>query len=151
MSVATANTAGHTKKISVKAILLIGYCLGNFVGPFFLKAKQAPQYDLDVAMMFCCIALQIVCISGLWVLLWFRNKRRFFPETADEKKVAHESGFMDMTDMKNPYFKVRHHAFSVPRNVRLTLLVYLLRLAGLEIIQVAESAAWLRFDLSVCY
>jgi len=72
-SVATANTAGNTKKISVNAILLISYCLGNFVGPFFSKAKQAPQYDLGVAMMFCCIALQIVCISGLWVLLWFRN------------------------------------------------------------------------------
>ncbi|KAK5103955.1 hypothetical protein LTS08_003379 [Lithohypha guttulata] len=101
--------AGNTKKISVNAILLISYCLGNFVGPFFPKSKQAPQYDLGVAMMFCCIALQIVCISGL-----------LFPETADEKKVAHEKGFMDMTEMKNPYFKVRHHAFSVLRNVRLT-------------------------------
>lgn len=50
MSVATANTAGHTKKVTTNAMLLIGendhdpswkglmanaltgYCLGNFIG-----------------------------------------------------------------------------------------------------------------------
>ncbi|KAH7219488.1 major facilitator superfamily domain-containing protein [Fusarium oxysporum] len=48
MSVSMANTAGHTKKITTNALLLIGYCLGNFVGPFFFKSNQAPQYELGV-------------------------------------------------------------------------------------------------------
>lgn len=36
MSVAAANTAGHTKKATTNTILLIGYCLDNFIEPFFL-------------------------------------------------------------------------------------------------------------------
>ncbi|KAF1846560.1 uncharacterized protein K460DRAFT_417614 [Cucurbitaria berberidis CBS 394.84] len=59
MSVATANTAGHTKKVTTNAFLLIGYCLGNFIGLFFFLAKQAPQYELGVGMMFFCIGIQV--------------------------------------------------------------------------------------------
>ncbi|KAK7427386.1 hypothetical protein QQZ08_006155 [Neonectria magnoliae] len=39
MSVATANAAGHTKKITTNSMFLIRYCLGNFVGSFFFKME----------------------------------------------------------------------------------------------------------------
>ncbi|KAK1711471.1 major facilitator superfamily transporter [Colletotrichum lupini] len=107
MSVATANTAGHTKKITTNAMLLIGYCLGNFVGPFFFKAEQAPRYPLGVAMMIFCVGMQIACLCGLWCLLWVRNRsRRAEHATSEEnEQQAYERGLLDETDLQNKYFK----------------------------------------------
>lgn len=105
MSVATANTAGHTKKITTNAMLLIGYCLGNFVGPFFFKTEQAPLYPLGVGMMFSCIAIQVLSLIGIWALLWWRNRSRrsLWPDVSEEE--AAERGFLDETDWENKYFK----------------------------------------------
>lgn len=111
MAVATANTAGHTKKITTNAMLLIGYCLGNFIGPFFFKSNQAPVYSLGIGMMFFCIAVQVVCLIAIWVLLWYRNKKR--AALADSASAnedvggqASERALLDETDLENPYFKV---------------------------------------------
>ncbi|KAH6670419.1 major facilitator superfamily transporter [Halenospora varia] len=76
MSVATANTAGHTKKITTNAFLLMGYCLGNFIGPFFFLTSQAPTYNLGVGMMFFCVAVQVLSIVGVLLLFVWRNKKR---------------------------------------------------------------------------
>ncbi|KKY17689.1 putative allantoate permease [Phaeomoniella chlamydospora] len=107
MSVATANTAGHTKKITTNAFLLIGYCLGNFIGPFFFKASQSPTYDLGVGMMFFCIGIQVICLISLWVLFWYRNKKRrqeTSGKTEDDEKF-YEASFADSTDLQNRQFR----------------------------------------------
>lgn len=111
MAVATANTAGHTKKITTNALLLIGYCLGNFIGPFFFKTDQAPTYNLGVGMMFFCVALQVICLVGIGMLFWVRNKKRSSFVSAsrtDEYSTArmYEMGLQDATDLENTYFKV---------------------------------------------
>lgn len=108
MSVATANTAGHTKKITTNAMLLIGYCVGNFIGPFFFKTEQAPRYTLGVAMMIFCVGLQIACLAGIWVLLWTRNHSRKteHAESPENEQQAYERGLLDQTDFENKYFKV---------------------------------------------
>ncbi|CAO2654934.1 Nn.00g116670.m01.CDS01 [Neocucurbitaria sp. VM-36] len=106
MSVATANTAGHTKKVTTNAFLLIGYCLGNFVGPFFFRAEQAPEYELGVGMMFFCIGLQVLSIVGLWVLLWMRNRSRASANVSERDVIeGYENGFRDLTDLENVHFK----------------------------------------------
>ncbi|KAM5344041.1 hypothetical protein ACJ41O_012578 [Fusarium nematophilum] len=107
MSVATANTAGHTKKITTNALLIIGYCLGNFAGPFFFKANQAPNYNLGVTMMLVCVGLQILCLGCLWLLLWSRNRSRRdeHQNTPENVMQVHEQGLSDQTDLQNKYFK----------------------------------------------
>jgi hypothetical protein len=107
MAVSMANTAGHTKKITTNAILLIGYCLGNFVGPFFFKSEQEPQYELGVGMMFTCIAIQVASLVALWVLLWTRNRsRREFHTAGDEnQRRGWEMGLLDKTDLENKHFE----------------------------------------------
>jgi MFS transporter, ACS family, allantoate permease len=111
MAVATANTAGHTKNITTNAMLLIGYCLGNFVGPFF-KREQKPVYILGVGMMFFCITLQVICLIGICVLLWARNRKRLAmtegvdPADGGADVRGYERAFLDETDQQNPYFKV---------------------------------------------
>ena len=37
-------TAGHTKKVTVNAIMLIAYCIGNAAGPFMWQAQYEPRY-----------------------------------------------------------------------------------------------------------
>lgn len=110
MAVATANTAGHTKKITTNAMLLIGYCLGNFVGPFFFKSNQAPKYSLGIGMMFFCIAVQVLCLVGIWVLLWNRNRQRKTviqgTSIGERDGQGYKRGLLDETDHENPYFKV---------------------------------------------
>ncbi|PVI01646.1 allantoate permease [Periconia macrospinosa] len=107
MSVATANTAGHTKKITTNAILIIGYCLGNFIGPFFFRAEQAPRYPLGVAMMLVCVGLQILCLGGILTLLWSRNKSRkeAHVPTEENERRGYELSLSDETDLQNPHFK----------------------------------------------
>ena len=106
MSVATANTAGHTKKVTTNAALLIGYCLGNFIGPFFFIADQAPEYELGVGMMFFCIGVQVLSIVGLWVLLWTRNRSRATANLSERDVIeGYENGFRDLTDKENVHFK----------------------------------------------
>ncbi|KAM5356694.1 hypothetical protein ACJ41O_003340 [Fusarium nematophilum] len=105
MSVATANTAGHTKKITTNAMLLIGYCLGNFVGPFFFRTEQEPFYPLGVGMMFFCIAVQVVCLVSLWVLFWSRNRSRKEEHAPGNEEQAWHRGLLDETDLENRYFK----------------------------------------------
>jgi MFS transporter, ACS family, allantoate permease len=111
MSVATANTAGHTKKITTNAVLLIGYCLGNFVGPHFFKDEQAPRYPLGVAMMIFCVGMQIICLVGLWTILWLRNRSRQneHDDSEESQRAAFERGMLDETDFENRYFKVSCH------------------------------------------
>ncbi|OAA59209.1 major facilitator superfamily transporter [Niveomyces insectorum RCEF 264] len=109
MAVATANTAGHTKKITTNAVLLIGYCLGNFIGPFFFKADQAPVYPLGVGMMFFCVGVQVAVLAALALLLWSRNRsRRAFRAEAERHEVmalAYEKSMLDETDWQNKYFQ----------------------------------------------
>ncbi|KAJ9137063.1 Major facilitator superfamily transporter [Pleurostoma richardsiae] len=109
MSVSTANTAGHTKKITTNAMLLIGYCLGNFVGPFSFKKGQAPVYPLGVGMMFFCVGVQVFSLAGIWVLLWYRNRSRMAyhaeAQTNEGMALAYEKGLLDETDWQNKYFQ----------------------------------------------
>ncbi|KAL2833894.1 major facilitator superfamily transporter [Aspergillus cavernicola] len=110
MSMATANTAGHTKKITTNALVIIGYCVGNFIGPFFFKTYQAPVYPLGVGMMFFCIGVQVVSLVGVGILLWLRNRsRRILNAGIDERTRqarAYEKGMLDETDLQNQYFQL---------------------------------------------
>ena len=37
-------TAGHTKRVTVNAIMLIAYCTGNAAAPFMWQEKYKPRY-----------------------------------------------------------------------------------------------------------
>lgn len=36
-------TAGHTKRVTVNAVMLIAYCIGNAAAPFMWQAKYQPR------------------------------------------------------------------------------------------------------------
>ncbi|TRX92144.1 hypothetical protein FHL15_007011 [Xylaria flabelliformis] len=94
LSLQTANTSGHTKKI---------------IGPFFYLTSQAPYYELGIWSMIVSHLLEVLVIATFWFLLRRENRRR------DEIQVATEGGlegrdldttaFADMTDRENLNFR----------------------------------------------
>lgn len=46
LGILASNTAGFTKKSTTGAMLFIGYCVGNMVGPQFFISTEAPGYTV---------------------------------------------------------------------------------------------------------
>lgn len=105
LSMSTANTAGHTKKVVTNgesameqflsfllpvlarrenfdadnvdlACLFLGYCTGNIIGPFFYLSSQAPRYQLGIWSMIVSHLIEVVLILTLRFVLARENKRR---------------------------------------------------------------------------
>lgn len=44
LSLPMANTSGHTKKITVNAMVFVAYCVANIIAPQTFRTSQAPTY-----------------------------------------------------------------------------------------------------------
>jgi MFS family permease len=102
-----ANFAGHTKKVTMNAILLMSFCLGNIIGPLTFTGSTAPVYiPAKIAIM----ATGVVAIMATLLLLWkyrHENKRRDkeLVGVAGAPEHVKDSEFMDMTDKENKEFR----------------------------------------------
>ena len=115
LSLQTANTAGHTKKVVTNAVLFLGYCTGNIAGPFFYKTDQSPRYQLGIWSMIVSHLLEVVVILTLRFLLARENKRRDNAQgihageseelRADRERERDRTAFSDMTDRENLNFR----------------------------------------------
>lgn len=124
LSVLTANTAGHTKKLLTNATLFVGVCVGNISGPFFYKNSQAPRYSLGIWSMVISHLLEVVLILTLRYLLKRENDKRNMirgldirgeisegevvtDENVEEKrrKELDATAFADLTDRENLNFR----------------------------------------------
>ncbi|KAG5654320.1 hypothetical protein H0H81_004739 [Sphagnurus paluster] len=72
----SSTTAGHTKRITVNAIMLCAYCLGNAAGPFMWKAKYKPRNHVPWIIIGVCFTLCIVLMLTIRWYLARENKRR---------------------------------------------------------------------------
>jgi len=114
LSLQTANTAGHTKKVVTNAMLFLGYCTGNIAGPFFCKTDQSPKYTLGIWAMIVCHLLEVTLILILRFMLSRENKRRdivqgIVGEGSDDMKRREmerdRTAFSDLTDRENLNFR----------------------------------------------
>lgn len=101
------NVAGHTKKVTVNAIFLIGYCVGNLIGPQTFISTQAPDYAGAKAAMVGCAAVAAVCMVILWISYVRENRKRdrVAGEQAMEFEKIENHEFADLTDRQNPLFR----------------------------------------------
>ncbi|KAK7701889.1 hypothetical protein SLS64_010023 [Diaporthe eres] len=98
-----ANYSGHTKKVTMNAILLMSFCLGNIIGPLTFRGKDAPDYipakiAIVVTSAFAC------CMTALLMAYYtYENRRR------EGLRVEHQenSEFLDLTDKENMEFRYR--------------------------------------------
>lgn len=106
LSSVALNVTGHTKKVTVNAIFLIGYCVGNLVGPQTFRDNQAPNYTGAKVAMVVTQGVSGVVMVLIWIYYVIENKRRdraHMDTTAIEGIENHE--FADLTDMENPLFR----------------------------------------------
>jgi ACS family allantoate permease-like MFS transporter len=97
-----SNTAGHTKKVLTNAVYLIGYCVGNLIGPLTFMEKEAPRYtSAKLSMAICSIIMTAIQCVMLYVN-WAENRRR---DKKNEKLEMENSEFADLTDKQNPEFR----------------------------------------------
>ncbi|KIX09050.1 uncharacterized protein Z518_00128 [Rhinocladiella mackenziei CBS 650.93] len=76
LSVIATNVAGDTKKTTVAAFYLIGYCAGYIIGPQTFQAKDAPNYRPAEITMLCGWAFGVV---DIYFIMWYcmrQNKRK---------------------------------------------------------------------------
>ncbi|RDK40323.1 MFS general substrate transporter [Aspergillus phoenicis ATCC 13157] len=75
ISMAQANTAGHTKKTVQYSILYIGYAVGNLIGPQTFRANQAPAYTGGFIAMLVCYCICVALMAVYWILVVKLNRR----------------------------------------------------------------------------
>ena len=101
-----ANYAGHTKKVSINAIILIAYGPSNIIGPLTFTGFTAPQYiPAKVAIMVCLAVAIAAALTLRFVYVWENKRRdRAAAEVGDAGRVE-DSEFMDLTDRQNGSFR----------------------------------------------
>ncbi|KAK4985120.1 hypothetical protein LTR50_006180 [Elasticomyces elasticus] len=102
-----ANYAGHTKKITMNAILLMSFCLGNIIGPLTFRKNDAPNYiPAKITIIVTCTAAIAFSLMLRAYYVW-ENKRR--DRLVEESGVRHKTDveFSDVTDRENREFRYR--------------------------------------------
>ncbi|PSK39940.1 hypothetical protein C7M61_001751 [Candidozyma pseudohaemuli] len=106
LSSCASNVAGHTKKVTVNAIFLIGYCVGNLIGPQTFIDAQAPGYSGAKIAMVVSSACATLIMIAIWIIMARENKRRDERATDYlEFQQIENHEFADLTDMENPMFR----------------------------------------------
>ncbi|KAF5246459.1 hypothetical protein FANTH_6831 [Fusarium anthophilum] len=105
LGINSANTAGHTKKVTVNALIFVAYCVSNIIGPQFFKAAQAPLYPLGMGAILCSYGLAMVIIILYGLYCWWENRRRDAVDNESDTAVHTDTDFRDLTDKQNIHFR----------------------------------------------
>ncbi|ORY08602.1 major facilitator superfamily domain-containing protein [Clohesyomyces aquaticus] len=103
----SANFAGHTKKVTMNAILLMSFCAGNMIGPLTFRKKDAPDFvPAKIAIIVTCAFAGAMTAVLRMYYLWENRGRDKLVET---EGVAHRANmeFLDLTDRENKEFRYR--------------------------------------------
>jgi len=124
LSWAGMSTSGHTKRVTVNAIVLIAYSVGNAAGPFMWQAKYKPRNKVPFAIISACSVASALTLLVTRQYLAHQNKKRdeeaaagvdkgdkydevyitvMEDGSAVEKKV--DRAFQDLTDLQNREFR----------------------------------------------
>ncbi|KAI9372632.1 allantoate permease [Aspergillus egyptiacus] len=105
-SVAGANVAGHTKKVTMNAITLMAFCLGNILGPLTFRTEDEPDYIPAKIAIVATVSVAIVFVLLLKAYYMWENQKR----EARCQGLEHQenSEFLDLTDKQNLEFRYKH-------------------------------------------
>jgi len=104
LSLISSNIAGYTKKTTVAAMYLIGYCVGNIIGPQTFRPKDAPRYvPAEITIIVCwVVCLGIMAFIYIWYRMQNAKKERLRSDPHYVKLENQE--WLDLTDRENPEF-----------------------------------------------
>lgn len=113
-------TAGHTKRVTVNAIMLSAYCIGNAASPFMWQAKYKPRNHVPWIIIGICYVACMTLMLALRTLMDRENTRRdretrdtTYDEVYIERvnsegavdKIRVDKEFLDLTDIQNRDFR----------------------------------------------
>ncbi|KAF9694081.1 hypothetical protein EKO04_008034 [Ascochyta lentis] len=96
---AACNFAGHTKKVTTNAILLMSFCLGNILGPLTFRNDDAPNYTPAKITIVAVEGAVLVAVATLLFYYRVENRRRDAVEVGQQ--TDGDGGFGDLTDREN--------------------------------------------------
>lgn len=99
-----ANVAGHTKKLTVNALIFIAYCTASIIGPQVFLAREAPDYSSGYNSIMGFEIAAIVCLAVYGVGCYYENRQRDRAER-DDIDVTLEDQLDDRTDNEKPGFR----------------------------------------------
>ncbi|KAI0156679.1 allantoate permease [Hypoxylon sp. FL1284] len=102
-SYSAANYAGHTKKVTMNAVVLISFCLGNIIGPLTFRQEDKPDYLPAKAVIVGSSGLAVLATCILMTYYIWENKRRDRLHSGEGHKENSE--FFDLTDRENKEFR----------------------------------------------
>ncbi|KAI5247840.1 putative MFS allantoate transporter [Aureobasidium subglaciale] len=104
LSLISTNVAGWTKKTTVAALYLIGYCAGNIIGPQTFRPKDAPRYiPAEIVIIVC----WMLCIADIVFIYWYckrQNRKRAEIRASPAYVKLENQEWLDLTDRENPEF-----------------------------------------------
>ncbi|KAI0049609.1 MFS general substrate transporter [Auriscalpium vulgare] len=109
-----SNTSGHTKKVTVNAMTLATFSVGNIIGTEIFLPKDAPAYiPGKIAIMVLLTAQLFICFLLRWINTRMNAKKREHLEKekarkgwtdADVRRERERSAFLDLSDKQNIFF-----------------------------------------------
>lgn len=96
-----ANIAGHTKKATMNAILLMSFCLGNIIDPLTFRQDDAPDFvpAKITIIVTCAVAAGLALLLRMYYMC--ENKRR----DGMAVQTVKDEEFLDLTDKENKHFR----------------------------------------------
>ncbi|KAJ5124754.1 MFS allantoate transporter [Penicillium bovifimosum] len=128
LSLISSNVAGYTKKTTVAALYLIGYCVGNIIGeewktrihdyfqspeyenmltllgPLTFRPEDAPRYVSAEIVIIACWGMCLFIL--LFVRCWYNRENRRKADLVSQSDYVHAEnrGWLDLTDRENHEF-----------------------------------------------
>ncbi|KAF2859504.1 putative MFS allantoate transporter [Piedraia hortae CBS 480.64] len=104
LSLISSNVAGYTKKTTVAAMYLIGYCVGNIIGPQTFRPKDAPKYVPATITILACWVFCLCIMAFIYIYSrWQNAKKARFRAQPHYVKLENQE-YLDLTDRENPEF-----------------------------------------------
>lgn len=107
-----ANTAGHTKRLARNCLTMVGFAIGNLIGPQLFKAKDYPHYRPAKITLLVLTVVSIPLVLLVRYISQLENLKRDNLAEETISKWAEEVGpnyeFKDLTDIENLTFRYQY-------------------------------------------
>ncbi|KAF2720976.1 membrane transporter [Polychaeton citri CBS 116435] len=104
LSLVASNVAGYTKKTTIAAMYLIGYCVGNIIGPQTFRPSDAPRYVPAEITIIVCWGVCLCLLALIYGICKYRNIQKEKFRAAPEYVKLENQEWLDLTDKENPEF-----------------------------------------------
>ena len=104
-----ANTSGHSKKVTMNAILFGSYCLGNIVAPNFFISSEAPNYPTGYNAIIAGSVIAVAALILYEIIVRVENHRKDKALRLDVDAALDiaelEEDQLDLTDKEKKHFR----------------------------------------------